>query len=42
MSTQEFADRLCKVLCELDSLVKEYLFGKRHDCGIGCSADKES
>ncbi len=36
MSTQEFFSRLCKLLCELDKLVKEYLFGKSSDCNIDC------
>ena len=41
MSTQEFFKRLCKLLCELDKLVKEYLFGKAGDCGIDCGLSKE-
>lgn len=32
MSSQEFINRLCKLLCELDKLVKEYLFGTTRDC----------
>lgn len=36
MSTQEFLSRLCQLLCELDKLVKEYLFGIHRDCDIDC------
>lgn len=36
MSSQEFFSRLCKLMCELDKLVKEYLFGQSHDCDLNC------
>jgi hypothetical protein len=41
MSTQEFFERLCKLLCELDKLVKEYLFGQARDCGTDCRLSRE-
>ncbi len=40
MSSQEFFSRLCKLLCELDKLVKEYLFGTVRDCDCSLSQDK--
>jgi hypothetical protein len=39
MSSQEFFDRLCKLLCELDKLVKEYLFGKARQCNSDCNVE---
>ncbi len=41
MSTREFLDRLCQLLCELDKLVKTYLFGKAEDCQVDCGKTKE-
>lgn len=41
MTSQEFWDRLCKLLCELDKLVKEYFFGKARDCGADCNLSKD-
>ena len=41
MSTQEFFDRLCKLLCELDKLVKEYLFGKTGKCDVDCGMPED-
>lgn len=35
MTSQDFFDRLCKLLCELNKLVKEYFFGKANRCD-GC------
>ena len=42
MSSQEFFDRLCKLLCELDKLVKEYLFGKARECEGDCNLSKKT
>ena len=42
MSSQEFFARLCKLLCELDKLVKEYLLGKARDCDTDCNLSKEA
>ena len=41
MSSQEFFDRLCKLLCELNKLVKEYLFGKAIECDGECGLSRE-
>ncbi len=41
MSSREFFDRLCKLLCELDKLVKEYLFGQARECDGDCRLSKE-
>ena len=38
MSTQESPASLCKLLCELDRLIKEHLFGEAHECGTDCKA----
>lgn len=37
----EFLDRLCKLLCELDQRVKEYLFGEAGACGSACGRSKD-
>jgi hypothetical protein len=42
MSSQEFFDRLCRLLCELDKLVKEYLFGKPRECDTDCQLPKDA
>ena len=41
MSNQEFFERLCRLLCELDKLVKEYLFGKSRECNTDCQSSKD-
>jgi hypothetical protein len=41
MSNQEFADSLCKWLCELDRRIKTFLFGKAGDCRLDCRPDKK-
>lgn len=41
MTSQEFFNRLCQLLCELDKLVKEYLFGKPRKCGTDCRLPKD-
>ncbi len=41
MSNQEFFSRLCKLLCELDKLVKEHFFGKARECDTRCRLPKE-
>ncbi len=41
MSTREFLDRLCHLLCELDKLVKTYLFGKAEDCEMDCGMSEK-
>ncbi len=42
MTSQEFFDRLCKLLCELDKLIKEYLFGEAKECNGDCGLSKET
>ena len=37
MTSQEFFDRLCQLLCELNKLVKEYLFHKANECDGDCN-----
>jgi hypothetical protein len=39
MSSQEFLERLCKLLCKLDKLVKEYLFGTARECKSDCKVE---
>ncbi len=41
MSTSEFFDRLCQLLCELDKLVKTYFFGKAQDCKMDCGTSRD-
>ncbi len=41
MSDQKLFSRLCALLCELDKLVKEYLFGKPRQCGADCGLSND-
>lgn len=41
MSSREFLNRLCRLLCELDQLVKEYFFDEGGACRNACSRAKD-
>ena len=36
MTSREFFARLCRLLCELDKLVKEYFLGAAGECSADC------
>ncbi len=40
LSSEEFFDRFCKLLCESNKLIKEYLFGPAIGCGFRLPSDQ--